>query len=218
MDDDQRALQASYDRIAARYANTFFDELSRKPFDRALLDRYVKLLRTIGPPGPVWDLGCGPGHVGRYLADRGLDVCGLDLSEQMVVLARQLNPRMQFVQGTMLALPVADGTLAGIVSFYAIIHLSRSEAVDALREFHRAIQPGGQLLLAFHGGEGEIYAEEMLGERVAIHATLFRGDEMAAYAREAGWIAVAVSERAPYPFEHPTQRVYLQATRPASAV
>lgn len=214
MDDDTRTVRAGYDRVAAKYAETFYDELSRKPFDCALLDAFAEQVRAAGQPGAVWDLGCGPGHVGRYLADRGLDVCGLDLSDEMLTIARRLNPAMRFVQGTMLALPVADGALAGIVSFYAIHHLPRGQAVDALREFRRALRPGGRLLLGFHGGEGELYAGEMLGERVEFHATLFGGDEMAEYARQAGFAGVDVAERAPYDFEHPTQRVYLRAARP----
>ena len=216
MDDDERnALRASYDRMAQRYADTFFDELDRKPFDRALLDTFAEQIRTMGAPGEVWDLGCGPGHVGRYLADRGLDVCGLDLSDEMVAIARRLNPGMRFVQGSMLALPVAGGSLAGIVAFYAVHHLTRGEILDALREFHRALRPGGRLLLGFHGGEGELFADEMLGEKVAIHATLYGGDEMAQYARQAGFADTAVSQRAPYEFEHPTPRVYLLAAKPA---
>ena len=215
MDDDTRAVRAGYDRVAAKYAETFYDELSRKPFDRALLDAFGHEVRTMGSQGEVWDLGCGPGHVGRYLADRGLDVSGLDLSDEMLVFARRLNPTMRFVQGTMLALPVVGGTLAGIVSFYAIHHLPRGQAVDALREFHRALRPGGRLLLGFHGGGGDLFAEEMLGEKVDFHATLFGGDEMADYARHAGFTEVEVSTRATYDFEHPTQRVYLRAARPA---
>ncbi|GEM_PF-2129870 len=147
-------IQASYDLVAEQYADNFFDELNRKPFDRQLLDRFAASILQDNQgrqedqedaAATVWDLGCGPGHVGRYLAERGVTVCGLDLSEQMVAVARRLNPDMAFTQGTMLALPVGDGALAGIVAFYAIIHLTRAEAQDALREFHRALRPGGQL-------------------------------------------------------------------------
>ncbi len=214
MGDDPRELQATYDKLAERYAETFSDELSRKPFDRALLDTFAAQVLATAIPREVWDLGCGPGHIGRYLADRGLEVCGLDLSEQMVAIARRLNPRMRFVQGTMLALPVADGSLAGIVSFYALHHLARDQVGDALREFHRALRLDGRLLLGFHGGEDELFADQMLGMPVAIHATLLGGEEMAEYARRAGLAGVEVSERPPYPFEHQSQRVYLLATRP----
>jgi trans-aconitate methyltransferase len=40
----------------------------------------------------VCDLGCGPGHVSRYLWERGVEVCGIDLSSELVERARRLNP------------------------------------------------------------------------------------------------------------------------------
>jgi SAM-dependent methyltransferase len=218
MDEEDEALRASYDRVAAQYAEAFYGELDRKPFDRELLDAFAERVRGAAQaPGEVWDVGCGPGHVGRYLAERGVAVRGLDLSERMVEQARRLNPGMPFVRGTMLALPVADGTLAGIVSFYAIIHLARTDAHRALGEFHRALRAGGALLLAFHGGEGELFTDEWFGEPVAVHARLFGGDEMADYARQAGFVDIDVREREPYPFEHQTRRVYLSLRKPPAA-
>lgn len=207
----QDALRDSYDRVAEQYTATFYDELARKPFDRELLDRYASLVHG---NGAVWELGCGPGHVGRYLWERGVTISGLDLSAAMVACARRRNPELSFTQGTMLALPVEDGTLAGIVSFYAIIHLTRTEARDALREFRRALALGGHLLLAFHGGEGEIHTEEWFGQPVDVRATLFTGDELARYAADAGFTLVELLERPPYDFEHQTPRVYLLARKP----
>ena len=74
-------LERSYDRLAETYATRISGELAHKPFDRELLDRFAELTRDLGP---VLDLGCGPGHVASYLAGRGLDVTGIDLSSGMV--------------------------------------------------------------------------------------------------------------------------------------
>ncbi|HEY7833498.1 MAG TPA: methyltransferase domain-containing protein [Ktedonobacterales bacterium] len=208
--DDKRALRASYNRVAAQYADAFFDELAHKPFDRGLLDRFAARVRG---QVPVWDIGTGPGHVARYLHDHGVEASGLDLSDEMVARARQLNPGMTFIQGTMLALPTGDATLAGITAFYSIIHLSRAEVPTALREFHRALRPGGQLLLAFHGGAGEVHRDEWFGEPVDVHATFFTGDEMAGYATGAGFALVERHERPPYDFEFQSQRVYVWVER-----
>jgi len=206
----QDEIRATYDAVAEQYTEAFVDELQRKPFDRDLLDRYADLVRG---RGIAWEIGCGPGHVGRYLYDRGIPVSGLDLSAGMVAIASRLNPEMSFTQGTMLTLPVADAALAGIVSFYAIIHLARAEASQALCEFHRTLQPGGYLLLSFHGGQGEIQNDNWFDQDVRVSATLFEGDEMAGYARTAGFAELVVSERAPYEFEHQTRRVYMLARK-----
>ena len=92
-DAGQAGLAAKYDRVAEKYAAAFFDELERKPFDRSLLDRFAA---AVAGRGRVCDVGCGPGHVGRYLAARGVEVFGLDLSPRMVELARRLNPGIPF--------------------------------------------------------------------------------------------------------------------------
>src|SRR6476660_6547825 len=87
--DPLHALRASYDAVAEEYVRRIGRELEGKPFDRTLLDRFADRLAG---PGPVWDLGCGPGHVTRYLRARGVTIAGLDLSPALVASARRLDP------------------------------------------------------------------------------------------------------------------------------
>jgi trans-aconitate methyltransferase len=112
-------FRSSYDAVAEVYARTFFDELSRKPFDRELLDAFAALV----PQATALDVGCGPGHVGRYLSERGMDLVGVDLSPAMIEMARRLNPAMRFEVADMHSLPMADGTMARLRPF---THLSTS--------------------------------------------------------------------------------------------
>lgn len=207
---DDTELRDSYDRVAERYADAFYHELDHKPFDRDLLDRFAALL---SPGDSVLDVGCGPGHIGRYLAERGLSAHGLDLSPAMVACAQRLNPTMTFTQGSMLALPFPNGAFAAVVAFYSIIHLARGDAPLALAEFHRALQPDGWLLLAFHGGQGETHRDEWFGERVNVHATFFELDEMADWLSGSGFTVVERIERAPYDFEYQSQREYALARK-----
>ncbi len=203
-------LIASYDRAADRYAETFFHELERKPFDRELLDKFADALRG---RDQVCDLGCGPGHIARYLKARGVDVFGLDISPRMIEIAARLNPDTLFRQGDMLALDLPDQTLSGVVAFYSLIHLSRESAVRALEEVHRVLLPDGLLLLSFHGGEGELHADEFLGTPVSIDATLFQPEEMAGYLHQASFAADNIVTRQPYDFEFQSIRVYILATK-----
>ncbi len=127
MDD---ALRRSYDAVAAEYTRRFAGELAGKPLDRALLDAFAEQVR---PLGPACDLGCGPGHVGGYLAGRGLDVMGIDLSPAMVAEARRLFPALRFEVANMLALPLANESLGGVAALYSLIHLPPEELRRALR-------------------------------------------------------------------------------------
>src|SRR5216684_7930749 len=102
MDDPTiNAIRESYDRLADEYTRRIASELQHKPFDRELLDRFAA---AVAGRGDVCDMGCGPGHVARYLHDAGATVFGLDLSAGMLEQARRLNPDIVFREGNMMAL------------------------------------------------------------------------------------------------------------------
>jgi ubiquinone/menaquinone biosynthesis C-methylase UbiE len=214
MKQDFRALQVSYDEVAEEYAERIFSELEQKPVDRSLLDRFAEQVRLLGTVG---DVGCGPGHVARYLHERGIEVQGIDVSEGMVEQARRLNPGLVFRQGTMSALEVPNETWGGIVAFYSIIHVPRHEVVAVLREFRRVLQPGGMLLLAFHKGNEVQHIEEWWDKKVSLDFVFFQRTEMEDYVREAGFVLDESIERPPYEgVEVATRRVYIIAHKAAS--
>lgn len=205
-------LVDSYNCVAERYAEQFFHELDRKPFDRDLLDRYAEALQG---RGKVCDLGCGIGHIARYLHTHGIQMFGLDISPRMIEIARRLNPGVLFQQGDMPRLDLAESSLAGIVAFYSFIHVARHDVHSVLTELQRILLPGGRLLIAVHGGEGDLHADEFLGLPVSINATLFQPVEMKEYLERAGFNIDAAHMREPYDFELQTQRLYFLATKVA---
>jgi ubiquinone/menaquinone biosynthesis C-methylase UbiE len=209
--DEQRLhdLQTSYDRVAEEYARRIYGELAHKPLDRTLLDRFAEQIRDLGP---ACDMGCGPGHVARYVHDRGVEVCGIDISPGMVEIARQLNPGMTFQQGNMLALDIPDATFGGVTAFYSIIHVPRTEVTTALRELRRVLRPRGVLLAAFHLGQQVVHVDEWWGETVALDFHFFDAGELAGYLQAAGFAIDEVIERPPYPdVEHQSRRAYIFA-------
>src|SRR5215218_1273798 len=104
------------------------DELRHKPLDRELLDRFAS---SVGNAGLICDMGIGPGHVGRYLRERGLQLCGIDLAPEMIEHARELNPGIDFRQGDMFQLDRSNECFAGVTAFYAIVNIPADELVRA---------------------------------------------------------------------------------------
>ncbi|MFE7216878.1 class I SAM-dependent DNA methyltransferase [Streptomyces sp. NPDC057611] len=143
----------AYDAIAVRYADLVRDELDALPLDRAVLAAFTELARTTGP-GPVAELGCGPGRVTAHLRNLGLEVFGVDLSPVMIDIARETHPDLRFEVGSMDALDLADGTLRGIVAWYSVIHTPPRDIPSYFAEFRRVLAPGGHLLLGFFESAG----------------------------------------------------------------
>ena len=114
----------------------------------------------------------------------------------------------------MMALPIADASLSGIVAFYSLIHIQRVDMVRALGELRRALQPRGLLLLSFHIGDETVHLDEWWGHAVSVDFFFFRSDEMVGYLASAGFEMEEVIEREPYPgIEHQSRRSYIFARR-----
>ena len=160
-------------------------------------------------------MGCGPGQVAKFLQERGVKVFGVDLSPRMIEQARRLNPAIEFQQGDMLALDIADETLDGIVAFYAIVNLPRENVVTALREFHRVLKPEGLMLIAFHIGDEVLHLDEWWGKQVSVDFFFFETEEVKTYLQQAGFAIEEAMEREPYEtVEHPSRRAYIFARKP----
>jgi SAM-dependent methyltransferase len=210
-------VRDDYDRIAAEYARRLFHELEGKPRDRELL---LSFAADVSGRGMVCDMGCGPGHVARFLRDAGAQVIGLDLSSEMLAHARSLNPDIDFHVGNILALDLPGNSLAGITAFYAIVNIPAHSLNIAFREMHRVLQPDGLLLLAFHIGGDVIRPEEMWGQRVAMEFYHFDRAMVERLLSAAGFRIEDVVEREPYApeIEYQSRRAYIFARKAETGV
>ena len=201
------AARIAYDTVAASYADVLRDHLAGHAWDRAVLSVFAEVVQANGG-GAVLDVGCGPGRLTRPLHDLGLDVAGVDLSPAMVEVARRDHPDLRFTVGSLTALDVADGALAGLVAWYSIIHTPDDGLPALFAELARVLATGGHLLLAFQAGNAVRHVTNAYGHDVAPSLAHRRPPEVVlAAATSAGFTSKPASTE---PRNHP--RTYPRPT------
>ncbi|ADL45122.1 class I SAM-dependent methyltransferase [Micromonospora aurantiaca] len=202
--------RAAYDTVAEDYARLLPDVVE-PPLDRALLAAFAE---TVGPGRPVLEVGCGTGRVTAHLHRLGLDICGVDLSPGMVAVARRAYPDLRFEVGSLAELTAPDGSLAGLVSWYSVIHLPPELLPEVFAGFHRVLAPGGHLLLAVKAGDRLDRRTQAYGHQVDLDVHWLPPDRLAAQVATAGFAVSATTVRAPVGGERQPQ-AFLLAQRPA---
>ena len=180
-------IARAYDDAAARYAEHAQQRYTHEPLDRAMV---TVLAHTVAGNGPVVDAGCGPGHLTAHLASLGVDAFGVDLSPQMIALARTTHPHLRFEVGRMQDLPVQDAHLAGVVANYSIIHTPPPLLPSIMGEFGRVLAPGGMALVSFQAHHGPGQNAEAFDHAVA-PAHRYAPDHVAGLLADAGMNEVA---------------------------
>lgn len=111
-----------------------------------------------GLPGPVLDLGCGPGQWSAMLHTFGTDVTGIDLIPEFIAHARANRPGPKFRLGSMTEVGVSEHSVAGILAWYSTIHLPPSQLDPVLAEFRRLLAPSGVLVAGFFDSDDGVQA------------------------------------------------------------
>lgn len=134
-----------------RRADTFDEESGHGLFSEEQRAAWHRLLSRLvgGAPQRALDVGCGTGFLALRLAELGHTVAGVDLSEQMIAVARrkaeQARLEIAFRVGDAVELDDADGTYDLVVARHVIWNLP--DPGRAVAAWLRVLRPGGRLLL-----------------------------------------------------------------------
>jgi SAM-dependent methyltransferase len=134
-------IREAYGAVADLYVSMFGSSEDTHEDDRDLIRRHLGR-----QPGPVLDLGCGPGHLTGYLHDLGVTITGVDLVPEFISHARATFPDVPFSVGTLQTIDMPDHAWSGILAWYSLIHVPPSELDGALTDLRRAVAGDGILV------------------------------------------------------------------------
>jgi ubiquinone/menaquinone biosynthesis C-methylase UbiE len=161
--------------------------------------------------GRFLDLGCGPGQTTKFLSEAGVgDIIGTDLSEEMVKIAREINPLLSYETADMLSLHYPDHSFGAAIAFYSIVHFDYDQVRTALKEINRILTSSGQFLFSFHIGDHIVHLDNFLDHQVNIDFHFFELEKITAMFEETHFRVIDILVREPYKaFEYDSKRAYI---------
>jgi SAM-dependent methyltransferase len=172
---DRLALRDAYDRQATEYGrvrNPKFDRLRDE-----VMDFFATEALSVG--SDVLDLGAGPGHESVLLRERGLVPLAIDFAPRMIELCRERGIDGRVMDLTDLDLPA--NRYAGAWMAFSLLHLPKADAGAVVEVIHRALVPGGILMILLFEGDGEgPRAQDLARFGVARYFSYYRSDELKA--------------------------------------
>jgi ubiquinone/menaquinone biosynthesis C-methylase UbiE len=142
-----RAVDATHQ---AEQFIAFVDGIERLAHAVEVRERSYQLLAG-QPEDAVVDVGCGTGRAVAEMSDRGLRAVGVDISQQMISVARRRFPEGDFRVAAAASLPFADGSLNLYRSERVYQYLAHPE--EALLEARRVLSPDGRIVLMDPDGD-----------------------------------------------------------------
>ena len=133
-----------------------------EPSNRPLFEEVLRRL-GVGPGTALLDVGCGSGYAAGLASELGADVTGLDITPELLEIARERVPAARFIEAGMDALPFADRSFDVVVAFSALQFADDPRA--ATGEVARVVRSGGQVAAA-------TFAEPERNESTALHLAL----------------------------------------------
>nr|WP_203614554.1 class I SAM-dependent methyltransferase [Streptomyces sp. SID13726] len=167
---DRTGQAEAFDAIGDRYDEAF-------PHKEGQVTAAQWLIGALPAGARVLDLGCGTGlPTARRLAESGLDVVGVDLSDRMVAVARENVPGGSFHRADIADLrpggPLDLGRFDAVAAFFSLLMLPRAEIPLALDTIRRLLRPDGLFALSMVEADVDDFSIPFIGSTIRVSGYL----------------------------------------------
>jgi len=202
MDKSKQAVSV-YNQIAAMYDNEYG------------ISSYINdFLNLVNKNGRILDVGCGPGKDSHYIASEGFEVVGVDLSEEMIRIAKKNFPRIDFRIMDMRELSFEPNSFDGIFVAFSFIHLPKKGVSGVLIKLYELLKGGGSIYIAVQEDESkEVFSPTPLKPDEKIFLNLFSTEEIKFLIKRAGFSIIAEYKRKPGKNEFQYNKLFILAKK-----
>lgn len=109
------------------------------------LDRRWRKRALRGIQGNVLDVACGTGDMAVSLVERGCTVTGVDISKEMMAIAKRKAPQAEYRLADVERLPFGDASFDAVTCAFGVRNFVHLE--QGLCEMLRVLKPGGRMVI-----------------------------------------------------------------------
>ncbi|MDP3966175.1 MAG: class I SAM-dependent methyltransferase [archaeon] len=154
----KKIVEKGYDKIANWYHK------DRKT-TRETIFFLKKIVEKLPKRGKVLDLGCGTGYPAtKFFSDKGYDVMGVDLSSEMLKIAKEVVPSGKFIKKDMTKINFPKDSFDIIVSFAAILHVPKKQQKGLFKKMYKILKPNGRVLVSITNVDHGTYTNNWMGK------------------------------------------------------
>lgn len=173
----------TYEKIAGKYAEQYFDDMVDVPY----IDKF---LAKLPKQGKILDVGSGPGQFANHMTQKGFEVIGIDFSNEMVSISKRKVPNVDFLHMDMRQLDFPDNSFDGVFSAYSLIHIPSEEVLETLKGFRRVLKLGGFVEIAVQKGEADRIIDEPFMPTEKMFFNFFTEERISNFIEAAGFQVV----------------------------
>jgi ubiquinone/menaquinone biosynthesis C-methylase UbiE len=154
-DDFSKLEYAGWQRVADKYLDCWAKLTGQ--FIEPLLDA-----ANVSKGMKVLDVACGPGIVSEKIYEKGASPIGIDFSPQMIKLARESYPHLEFSEGDAQHLPYKDVSFDCVVMNFGMLHLPKP--LQAMKEANRVVRTKGRFAFTVWPGAAKNPASKVMND------------------------------------------------------
>ena len=163
-----------YDKIAEKYAASF----NKNKINSIEKEVILAFINSLPYGAKILDVGCGNCDYYFLFCEKNLDYTGIDLSKEMIKIAKRDNPTGKLIVKDMRKLDFPENSYDGIFCFFSLIHIQKNEVNSVMKKLSNILKHNGKILIAIQEGENEVFVDTTFLPGKKIFLDLFSEQEI----------------------------------------